>query len=70
MGGISNVGLCFFSMTDGTAVAQELRVAGNPHNLLARDNNNDCGDSSLIPVRLFIGFKVLVHLFLQEHLTT
>ncbi|KAF3821134.1 hypothetical protein GH733_011287 [Mirounga leonina] len=36
---------------DGTAVAELLRVAGNPHNLLARGNNNDCGDSSVILTR-------------------
>lgn len=71
VGGISNVlfFFFFFPLTDGTAVAELLRVAGNPHNLLARGNNNDHGNSSLILVRLFIGFKVLLHLFLHEHLT-
>ena len=68
-GGHIKCGAFFFPLTDGTAVAEELRVAGNPHNLLARGNNDDCGDPSLILVRLFIGFRVLRHLFLQEYLT-
>lgn len=62
----------FFSLsllTNGTAVAEELRVAGNPHSLSATGSNNDCNDASFILGRLFIGFKVLLYLFPQKHLT-
>ena len=70
--GNEGVGLFFFSLsllTNGTAVAEELRGAGNPHNLSATGSNNDCKDASFILGRLFIGFKVLLHLFPQKHLT-
>lgn len=44
--GNEGVGLFFFSslslLTNGTAVAEELRVAGNPHSLSATGSNNDC----------------------------
>lgn len=38
----------FLFLTDGTAVAEMLRVTGNSHNLSARGNNNNCGNSSFI----------------------
>lgn len=59
----------FVSFTDGTAVAQELITTGNPLNLSARGNNNDCGDSSFILLRFYINFKMFFNLFLQKHLT-
>lgn len=69
-GGISNMLFLPLSLlTDGTIVAEELSVAGNPHNLSATGSNNDCEEAAFILVRLFIGFKVLLHLSPQKHLT-